>query len=152
MFRLRQILTACALTTSLVAPIAGAQAPRVVVLKAGDTMKFDVTRLTARPGESLRVRLTSIGTLPKAAMAHNFVLLITGTDVPAFAMAAAMARTTDFIPAKLKASVIASTSLAGAGETVEVTFKAPTKPGIYVFICSFPGHYNAGMTGTLTVK
>jgi azurin len=115
-------------------------------------MKFDVTQITAKPGESIRVRLTTVSAMPKAAMAHNFVLLAAGTDASAFAMAAAMARTTAFIPAKLKASVLASTTLAGAGETVEVTFKAPTKRGKYVFLCSFPGHYNSGMTGTLTVK
>lgn len=151
MFRLRHVLTACALTV-LLSPAVGAQAPRVITLKATENMKFDVTKLTAKPGESLRVRVTTVGTLPKAAMAHNFVLLAARTDVNAFVTAAAMARTTAFIPAQLKASVLAATGLAGANETVEVTFKAPTQPGVYVFLCSFPGHYNSGMSGTLTVK
>lgn len=152
MSRVRQVSMVCTLAMLLVPSFVGAQAPRPIALKATDSMKFDVTKITAKPGESLRVRLTTVSTMPKAAMAHNFVLLKAGTDVAAFAMAAAMARTTDFIPAKLKASVIASTSLAGAGETVEVIFKAPIKPGTYVFLCSFPGHYNTGMTGTLIVK
>ena len=38
------------------------------------------------------------------------------------------------------------------GETVEVTFDAPKAPGVYTFICTFPGHFLAGMKGTLTVK
>ena len=42
--------------------------------------------------------------------------------------------------------------LAGAGETVEVTFKVPAAAGEYPYICSFPGHFQAGMKGTLAVK
>jgi azurin len=52
----------------------------------------------------------------------------------------------------MKASVLASTPLAGPGETVEVTFKAPTAAGEYTFLCSFPGHFLSGMKGALTVK
>jgi len=141
------------LLSALLAPtIARAQAPRVIALKGSDTMKFDVTKIAAKPGESLKVRLTTVSTMPKAAMAHNFVLLKGGADAAAFVMAASMARATDYIPAAQKANILASTPLAGAGETVEVTFKAPIKPGTYVFLCSFPGHFNSGMTGTLTVK
>ena len=40
----------------------------------------------------------------------------------------------------------------GPGESAEVTFTAPTKPGKYVFLCSFAGHWAAGMTGDLIVK
>jgi uncharacterized cupredoxin-like copper-binding protein len=36
------------------------------------------------------------------------------------------------------------------GERASHTFKL--KPGKYVFICNVPGHYRAGMYGTLTVK
>ena len=43
-------------------------------------------------------------------------------------------------------------ALAGGGETVEVTFRAPTAPGTYTFLCSFPGHFAAGMRGTLVIK
>ncbi len=154
MFRLRQvlILTACALPMLLVQPTASAEAPRVISLKASDNMKYDVTQIAAKPGELLRVRLTSTGTKPSSEMAHNFVLLAAGTEPNMFVMLAALARTTEHIPVQMKSSVLASTGLAGPGETVEVTFKAPTKPGQYVFLCSFPGHYNNGMTGVLTVK
>ena len=56
-----------------------------------------------------------------------------------------------YIPAALKAQVVASTGLAGPGETVQVTFRAPKVPGKYEFICTFPGHYLAGMKGVLVV-
>ena len=38
------------------------------------------------------------------------------------------------------------------GETAEVTFKVPAAPGSYTFLCSFPGHFVAGMKGLLVVK
>lgn len=115
-------------------------------------MKFSVTEITAKPGEQIRVRLVSKGAMPKIAMAHNFILLTKEANALKFVNAAAMARATDFVPAELKSQIIASTALAGAGETVEVTFKAPAAAGAYTYLCSFPGHFQAGMRGTLTVK
>jgi azurin len=135
-----------------VAAGAQAQAPRVITITGTDAMKFSVTAIDAKPGEALTVKVVSQGALPKVAMAHNFVLLAAKTDATAFSTAAASARATDFIPPALKAQVLASTKLAGGGETVEVTFNAPKEPGVYTFICSFPGHFIAGMKGTLTVK
>jgi azurin len=129
-----------------------APAARVVNLTGNDQMKFSVMAIAAKPGETLRVRLKSVGTLPKIAMGHNFVLLAKGTDPVAFANASAMASTTAYIPAQFKAKVLAATALAGPGEIVEVTFKAPTARGRYTYLCSFPGHFVAGMKGILTVK
>ena len=48
--------------------------------------------------------------------------------------------------------MIAKSALADAGETVQVTFKVAEKPGSYPFICTFPGHFQAGMKGNLAVK
>jgi azurin len=129
-----------------------APAGRLVEMTGNDQMKFSVTSIRAKPGELLHVRLKSVGTLPKIVMAHNFVLLAKGTDATAFANAAAMAATTAYIPAQFKAKVLASTALAGPGETVDVTFKAPAVAGQYVYLCSFSGHFLGGMKGTLVVK
>lgn len=125
---------------------------RTVEITAGDNMKFDVTSIRAKPGERLHVVLKSTGTAPKIAMAHNFILLKPGTSALEFNNAAMTARDTDFIPPAMKDKVIASTGLAGPGETVDVTFTAPTKPGTYEYLCSFPGHYQVGMKGELIVK
>jgi azurin len=125
---------------------------RTVEIVGTEDMKFSVTSIAAKRGEQLRVRLVVKGAMPKVAMAHNFVLLDKGAKVVDFVNAAMNARATDFIPADLKAQVIANTSLAGAGETVETTFKVPNVAGDYPYICSFPGHFQVGMKGMLNVK
>ncbi|HEY8534879.1 MAG TPA: plastocyanin/azurin family copper-binding protein, partial [Vicinamibacterales bacterium] len=145
------LLLSLALALSAATIVQG-QKGRVIEITGNDQMKFSVTRITAKPGETLTVRLKTVSALPKIAMAHNFVLLAAGTDAAAFANAAATASSTAYIPPAMKSSVLASTGLAGAGETVEVTFKAPTKPGQYDYICSFPGHFVAGMKGVLVVQ
>jgi azurin len=129
-----------------------AAAARTIVIEANDAMKFSVTQIQAKPGERLKVSLKIVGKMPKLAMGHNFVLLKEGVDPAAFANDAVMAGATDYIPAKRKADIITATKLGGGGETVETEFDVPTKPGTYTFICSFPGHFAAGMRGTLVVK
>ena len=133
---------------------ATAQAPKVrtVDIVANDEMKYSVTTIVAKPGEQLRVRLIARGVVPKIAMAHNFVLLKPGTNELKFVEAGAQFRDLDFIAPTLKGAVLAKTTMAGPGETVQVTFTAPTKPGSYTYICTFSGHLQAGMLGVLIVK
>ena len=131
---------------------APADPPRTVEIVGGDDMKYSVTTITARAGEPLRIRLVSKGTLPRVAMAHNVVVLKPATDVAKFIADGAPFRVTDFIPPTMKDAVIAKTPFAGPGQTVEVVFNAPTTPGRYPFVCTFAGHYQAGMKGTLIVK
>lgn len=40
---------------------------------------------------------------------------------------------------------------AAAGESVTVTFTAPSEPGEYQIVCGTEGHFVAGMVGSLTV-
>jgi azurin len=127
-------------------------AAKTVTITGSETMKYDVTEITAKPGEKIHVVLKAVGSMPKIAMAHNFVLLKAGVSAMEVSNAAFNARDTDFIPAAMKDKILASTKTAGGGETVEVTFTAPAKPGKYEYLCTFPGHFAAGMKGTLTVK
>jgi azurin len=130
------------------------QAPAVkeVEITANDAMKFNVTRIEATPGQEIKVVLVNIGSMPKAAMGHNWILLKKGVDSKAFVAAAVTAGATDYFPAAKAEEVIAHTKLLGPKQTDEVTFKAPTEPGEYEFICSFPAHYVSGMKGVLVVK
>jgi azurin len=132
------------------AAAAGAKG-KAVEIKASDDMKYSLTTIEAKPGEQITVTLKPTGSMPKIAMSHNFVLLKAGSDAAAFANAAATSAPT-YMPAAMQAQVIAASKLAGNGETVEVSFKAPAKAGSYPFLCTFPGHFQAGMKGTLVVK
>ena len=131
---------------------AAAKGVRTVEIIGTEDMKFSLTTITAKPGEQLRVRLVVKGAMPKVAMAHNFVLLKKGASPVDFVSAAVMASATAYLPDAKKADIVASTALAGAGETVEVVFKVPAAAGEYPYLCSFPGHFQAGMRGTLAVK
>ncbi|MFN7942403.1 MAG: plastocyanin/azurin family copper-binding protein [Thermoanaerobaculia bacterium] len=143
-------LLAVALVTATAVFAAG---PRILKIKATDDMKYSVNHIDAKPGEDLKVLLSGEGAMAKDQMAHNFILLAAGTDPVAFVTAASMARATGYVPANMKDKILAMTpNLVGAGETTEVTFKAPTKPGTYVYVCTFPGHYFGGMKGELVVK
>lgn len=131
---------------------ANAAAGSALEFTANDSMKFNLTRAEVRAGQEVKVILTNIGSMPKAAMGHNWVLLKKGTDVDAFDKAAMQAMATEYIPASFADQVIAHTKLLGPKQTDEITFTAPTEPGEYVFLCSFPAHYQAGMRGVLVVK
>jgi azurin len=127
-------------------------AGRTIELTGGDDMKFNETAIQAKPGETLHIVLKNVGKVPKIAMAHNFVALKAGVDPAKFSQDAMTAKDTDYVPAAAKADILASTKLAGPDETVETTFKVPAKPGVYPYLCTFPGHFAAGMKGEITAK
>ena len=107
--------------------------------------------IDVQPGEQIRIRLTTRSQLPASAMAHNWILMVQGADAAAYANKAVQAKDQDYMPPELSNQVLFHTELVAGGETTEVTFTAPSDPGDYEYICSFPGHYAAGMKGFLTV-
>jgi azurin len=129
-----------------------AQAPRVIQMSGSDAMQFSMPTINAKPGEQLKIVLKVTSNLPPEQLKHNFVLLKPETDAMAFAMAAVTSKDTGYIPAAQKDKILANTEMAANGQEVSVTFKAPAKPGTYPYICTFPGHFFAGMKGSLIVK
>ncbi|MDX1586316.1 MAG: plastocyanin/azurin family copper-binding protein [Balneolaceae bacterium] len=125
---------------------------KTIEMEGTDNLKFTVKEITARPGQKITVKLTTVSDYPKAAMAHNFVLLTADADATKVANLSARAVENDYIAPSMTDRIIAYTAMAGGGETVEVTFKAPGEPGEYEYICTFPGHFAAGMKGTLIVE
>jgi azurin len=125
---------------------------REIEITGNDTMKFSMTEIRAKAGESLTVTLVNIGSMPKFSMGHNWVLLKKDTDFAAFVEEAAQAPTTDYIPQGRKNDILAHTKLLGPKQTDSVTFQAPKEAGRYVFLCSFPGHFQVGMKGELIVE
>ena len=120
-----------------------------LALSGNDMMQFDKSELMAQAGEKITLTFRHVGQLDRRVMGHNFVLLTPGTDITGFANeAAAAGESADWIPND-GAQVIAHTKMLGGGQTDVITFEAP-EPGVYDFICSFPGH-SGMMRGTLTV-
>src|SRR5476649_550971 len=113
--------------SSAAAPAADANAPQTVEITAGDTMKYSVTAITAKPGEDLKVILTNDGTQPVEVMGHNWVLLKAGSDVAAFDAAALTSKDTNYIPAALSDEIVAHIDLLGPRKSGEPTSR-PRRP------------------------
>jgi len=150
---LKQLFVGCAVSLAMFSAItASASDTKSVAISAFDTMKYSITSIEASPGQKVTVTLKNEGNIPKEAMAHNWVLLKAGTDPNAYARLAINAKADNYQPKALASRVIAEIPLLGPGESASVTFTAPTTPGSYPFLCSFPAHCSAGMNGALVVK
>ncbi len=109
--------------------------------------------INTKAGEELTLTLTTISDIEAAAaMSHNWLLLKQKADPSAFAMASLQARENDYVAPEKMNLVITETGLVAPGETVTITFTTPQQTGEYEYICTFPGHFAAGMRGTLRVK
>lgn len=122
----------------------------IVTITAGDDMKYDLSEIKVKEGQTVKLILNHSGKMPKTAMGHNFVLLASGVSLTDFAGKALNAKDTDYIPAGSESDIIAHTKLLGGGESDTIEFTAPAK-GSYEFLCSFPGH-SALMKGTFIVE
>ena len=71
-------------------------------------------------------------------MGHNWVLLTAGTDPNGYSRLAQSAKATNYQPPALASRVIATIPVLGPHETGSVTFTAPSAPGTYPYLCSFP--------------
>lgn len=111
-------------------------------------MLFDKSVLKAKAGEEVNLLLNHTGQIGKEFMGHNFVLLKNGVDVDDFAQAAMLAKESEYIPAG--DDTIAYTSMIGGGESDQISFTVD-EPGTYVFLCTFPGHYQI-MRGEFIVE
>jgi len=115
-------------------------------------MKFNLERFAVKAGSTVKIHLKNVGSMPKMSMGHNVVVLKQGTDEKAFVEAAIQAPANDYIPPTQTDAVIAHTKMLGGGEEDSIVFKVPSKKGNYTFLCSFPGHFQVGMKGTMIVN
>jgi plastocyanin len=108
---------------------------------AQDTLKFEPATLSAKAGADTTVTFKNAG-----AQQHNWVLTSTADADKVATEAAAKAGDATGI-----SGVLASGKLLAGGGNEEVKFTAPAA-GSYTYICTVPGHYQAGMKGTLTTS
>lgn len=122
-----------------------------IELEGHDNMTFtggDLFKVKA--GQDVKLTLKNVGKLPKESMGHNVVILKPGTDHAEFGGQSFKAKDNDYIPATFSSSIVAHTKLLGPGESDTITFKID-EPGVYTYICSFPGHFGT-MKGTIVVE
>jgi azurin len=109
-------------------------------------LKFDHTLLTTKAGTRIRLIFRNTDD-----MLHNFVLCAPGKgqDVGNAALALGVEGTAkNYVPDS--ADVLFHTAITQPETSDTIYFIAPTTPGDYDFICSFPGH-SAIMKGILRV-
>ncbi len=121
-----------------------------VVIKT-DKIQFiyDVTAFTVKAGKPVVVKFMNISPIP-----HNFILLKQGKKEVVGALADAMM--TDplgmqkgYLPES--DDIIVHSKLLQGMQNEDIKFTAPSEPGDYPYICTFPGHWRL-MNGVMTVE
>ncbi|PQO38435.1 PVC-type heme-binding CxxCH protein [Blastopirellula marina] len=126
---------------------------KVNVTCLAERMLFDVKHFMVKPGQPLKIVFTN-----PDATDHNFVLIQPGTLAEVGMAANEMAKDptnadSDFIPYDKADLIIQHTPMIGptrAAQIAVLRFEAPTKPGIYPYVCTFPGHWVV-MNGVMVV-
>ncbi len=120
-------------------------------ITANDQMKFDLESLDAQARQKIEITFKNVGTMPKQSMGHNWCLLALNVDPAEFLDAGFASASNDYVEPSKEKDVIARTKILGPGETETLTFTAPSAPGSYEYICTFPGHFGGGMKGFLKI-
>ena len=112
-------------------------------------MAWEPKEFTAAPGELVSLRMDN-----PDSMQHNLLLVTPGAlseiGVAAEKMGEGLeGRRRQWVPASAK--VLAVMGLVAPGQTGELWFFAPEKPGTYPLVCTYPGHWRL-MNGKLKVK
>jgi len=149
-----KIVRALAITAALflIHGVAFAQSCELSI-DGNDAIQFSASELSvSKDCGEVTLTLNHVGSLPKSAMGHNWVLANTSD---------AQAVVTDGINAGLAnnylkpddARVLAATEVIGGGESTSITFSVADLEagGDYTFFCSFPGHF-AIMKGKFIVS
>jgi len=121
---------------------------RPITVNAIGGLQYDQKVIEASPGEALTIVLANQDVMP-----HNLVLVRPGTVEEVGTASFAMLNDPDagkkhYVPAG--ESVIAHTFVVAPGNQHSLHLRAPSAPGDYPYICTFPGHWQA-MRGVLRV-
>lgn len=111
-----------------------------------DSNWFNTETLTAPANEEISLTFHNDSGL----LRHNWVLVDGGDDVATAVNAAGIEAGPESAYLPESDQFVVATQLLDPGESDTVAFTLP--PGTYTFICTFPGHYDQGMKGILTVE
>ncbi|WP_419211905.1 PVC-type heme-binding CxxCH protein [Maribacter sp. X9] len=124
-------------------------AKKIVIKTITNEMKYDVTKFEVKAGEQVELVLEN-----PDFMQHNLVITKPGKKETVGAAADKMAADPNaaernYVPQT--SDVLFATPLLNPDDSYSLKFKAPTTPGEYPFICTFPGHWRI-MQGVMIVK
>jgi azurin len=113
-----------------------------------NALQFNKKLLSVKAGQKVTINLEN-----PDVMQHNLVIIKPGTLQKVGAAADALARDPNgaekqYVPRIPE--VLSFIKLLNPDEEGSITFTAPTKPGDYPFVCTFPGHWRI-MNGILRV-
>lgn len=121
---------------------------KIKIGSKGDELLFETTEISAKPNQA--VKLTFHNSANKTTgLQHNWVLVKIGTIDKVIQAGIAAGAEAGYIPRSR--DVLAHTKLLNPGEYETIEFTAPSEPGDYPFICTFPGH-STSMRGRLKVE
>jgi len=109
---------------------------RSIVIETVDGLQYDVVRFKVKPGEKVKITLKNV-----SDMNHNLLIVKPGARLKVINAALALAEKgpqMDYIPKV--SDVLWSIPLISNGQVKSVTFTAPSKAGVYPYVCTFPGH------------
>ena len=118
----------------------------VLTLGTVPGLLYDVTEMTVRAGERVKLIFDNQDDMP-----HNFLLVTPGAADKVGETALRMGIRgpgKDYVPDMPE--VLNYTRLVDPGQTDTIYFTAPTEPGLYEYVCTYPGHYLL-MRGVLRV-
>jgi len=110
---------------------------RTVTIRTTDAMRFDPATLAVKQGETLRLRIHNDGKL-----AHEFVL---GTQAEIAEHAEMMRQMPGMVHTDAHSVRVAP------GQSGEIVWTF-SRPGHFLYACLIPGHWEAGMQGSVTVS
>ena len=113
-----------------------------------DIMQYDKKLFTVKAGQEITIDFEN-----PDGMQHNMLIIKPGTLQKVGAAADAMlqdpkAAEKSYIPEIPE--ILQAIKLLNPEESFQLTFTAPSKPGDYPFVCTFPGHWR-GMNGIMRV-
>ena len=122
------------------------QPDKVLKLATKPGLKFDIANFEVKAGSKIRLLFTN-----NDDMSHNVVVVEPGAEDEVGELALKLGlkgAEMNYVPTSPK--VLFYSKLLQPGEIESIYFIAPTKPGEYGFICSFPGHASV-MRGKIKV-
>jgi azurin len=122
---------------------------RALTIEAGKNLSYTVRSFTVRAGEPIKLTLLNPDVVP-----HNWALIKPGSlarvgDLVNKIIAEPDAATRHYIPRT--DDVLVYTDIVGPQDQFAISFRAPTTPGRYPYLCTFPGHWMV-MNGEMIVQ